>query len=149
MGNHFVAVGGFVTNNKNLVLLIKSPLRGWEFPGGMVESGESLPEALIREIKEESGVTVFVKNIIGIYKNIEKDILNIDFGCVFESGTLTISDESLEVGWFSPKEAAKLITDPLCKERFSNMISHNSKMFCNSFTKSPFRFTETIEFPIE
>ncbi len=77
--NHFVAVGGFVTNEKKEVLLIKSPLRGWEFPGGMVEPGESLTEALIREVKEESGVNVSIKGIIGLYKNIEADIVNIDF----------------------------------------------------------------------
>jgi len=54
--NHLVAVGGFITNEKKEVLLIKSPLRGWEFPGGMVEPGESLTEALIREVKEVRGI---------------------------------------------------------------------------------------------
>ena len=69
--NHFIAVGGFVTNEKKEVLLIKSPLRGWEFPGGMVEPGESLTEALIREVKEESGINVSITGIIGLYKNME------------------------------------------------------------------------------
>lgn len=50
---HFVSVAGLVTNENKEILLIKSPWRGWEYPGGMVESGETLQEALIREIKEE------------------------------------------------------------------------------------------------
>ena len=56
MPMHTVAVGGFVTNVKNEVLLVKSPCRGWKFPGGVVETGESLTQALIREIQEESGL---------------------------------------------------------------------------------------------
>jgi 8-oxo-dGTP diphosphatase len=39
--NHFVSVAGITTNEKNEVLLIKHPQRGWEFPGGMVEPGEN------------------------------------------------------------------------------------------------------------
>jgi len=38
--NHFVAVAGIVTSEENIVLLIKNPQRGWEFPGGMIEPGE-------------------------------------------------------------------------------------------------------------
>jgi 8-oxo-dGTP diphosphatase len=40
--NHFVSVAGLVVNDKSEVLLVKNPRRGWEFPGGMVESGETL-----------------------------------------------------------------------------------------------------------
>ena len=52
MAIHAVAVGGYVTNANNEVLLVKNPRHGWEFPGGVVDSGESLPQALIREIQE-------------------------------------------------------------------------------------------------
>ena len=52
------------------VLLIKSLLRGWEYPGGMVEPGETFQEALLREVKEETGVTVEITGFIGICKNV-------------------------------------------------------------------------------
>lgn len=146
--NHFVAVGGFVTNNYNEVLLVKSPWRGWEFPGGMVEQGESLQEALVREIIEESGVRATINGIIGIYKNIENDIVNIDFRCTFESGELSTSEESVEVGWFSIDDAKKMITYPLYISRFSNMIAYNSKVYCNAFRKNPFSFTDIIELSV-
>ena len=68
--NHFVSVAGLVMNDKDEVLLINSPNRGWEYPGGMVESGETLSEALIREIKEETGVDAEITGFIGICKNI-------------------------------------------------------------------------------
>jgi len=146
--NHFIAVGGFVTNEKKEVLLIKSPLRGWEFPGGMVEPGESLTEALIREVKEESGINVSITGIIGLYKNMEADIVNIDFCCTYESGELSTSDESIETGWFCIEDAKRMITYPLYAARFSNMISDSEKVFCSAFLKSSFAFTEIMELPV-
>ena len=59
---HFVSVAALVTNEAGEVLLIKSPNRGWEYLGGMVEPGESLERALYREIKEETGVYVAIKD---------------------------------------------------------------------------------------
>ena len=76
---HFVSVAGLVCNENEEILLIKSPWRGWEYPGGMVDPGETSQEALIREIKEEAGVDVEITGFIGLCKNIEKDIVNIDF----------------------------------------------------------------------
>ncbi len=46
---HIVSAATIVLNNKNEILLIKGPRRGWEMPGGQVEEGESLKAAAIRE----------------------------------------------------------------------------------------------------
>jgi len=146
--NHFVSVAGLVTNEKNEVLLVKSPKRGWEFPGGMVEPGESLQEALIREIFEESGIHATVTGFIGIYKNIKSDIVNIDFCCKYEFGTPTTSKESLEVDWFQMNEVIQMMENPLYKTRITNMLSKNSNMFCYAFKKDPFSFVAKDEFMI-
>lgn len=58
---HFVSVAGFASNDNGDILLIKSPRRGLEYPGGMVERGETFQEALLREIREEAGVDVLQK----------------------------------------------------------------------------------------
>lgn len=84
--NHFVSVAGLILNDCNEILLVKSPLRGWEFPGGMVEEGESLQSTLKREVFEESGVVVEIIGFSGMCKNIEKDIVNIDFKCRYING---------------------------------------------------------------
>ncbi|PWV94492.1 NUDIX domain-containing protein [Paenibacillus cellulosilyticus] len=51
---HYVSAAAIVLNEYNEILLIRGPMRGWEMPGGLVEEGESLIQAAIRETKEES-----------------------------------------------------------------------------------------------
>lgn len=135
---HFVSVAGLVCNEVGDVLLIKSPLRGWEYPGGMVEPGETLQEALIREVKEEAGVDVEITGFIGVCKNIAKDIVNIDFFCKYIKGKLTVSNESSEVRWVKRQDVLEMITFPLTKKRMENMLSGNEKVNCFNFRREPF-----------
>lgn len=130
--NHLVSVAGLVTNEEGKILLVKSPWRGWEYPGGLIEPGETFQQALHREIREESGVEVEITGFVGICKNVEKDIVNIDFTCRYVSGTLTTSEESTEVIWATPQQAMELITFPLTKKRLANMLSGNpdTTLFC-------------------
>ena len=65
---HTVSAAALIARGDE-VLLIKNPRRGWEFPGGMVEQGESVIEALKREIMEETGVQVKVTAFVGAYSN--------------------------------------------------------------------------------
>lgn len=132
MKNHLVSVAGLVTNEEGKILLVNSPWRGWEYPGGLIEPGETFQQALHREIREESGVEVEITGFVGVCKNVERDIVNIDFKCRYVSGELTPSEESTEVIWATPEEAMELITFPLTKLRLSNMLSGNqdATLFC-------------------
>ena len=156
---HIVAVGGLVTNEKDEVLLVKSERRGWEFPGGQVESGESLPQALIREIWEESGATVEVVDIVGIYSNTSKrpgwdgvqeipTIVNVDFRCRYISGELRLSNETIDYGWFSKEEALKLVTFPKYVFRLQNMLKTSDFFHCYAYRQKndDFEFIEKYEF---
>ena len=129
---HKVSVAALVTNDDGKILLVNSPWRGWEYPGGLIEPGETFQEALHREIREEAGVEVEITGFVGICKNVEKDIVNIDFTCRYLSGELTTSEESTEVVWATPEEAFRMITFPLTKKRLQQMLSgsNDARLFC-------------------
>ena len=133
--NHLVSVAALVTNDKGEILLVNSPWRGWEYPGGLIEPGETFQEALHREVREESGVEIEITGFVGICKNIERNIVNIDFTARYVSGTLRTSEESTDVIWVKPEEAFSMITFPLTKKRLKNMLSGREEVVLFSFKR--------------
>lgn len=146
---HLVSVAGLVTNEIGEILLVKSPWRGWEYPGGLIEPGETFQQALHREIREEAGVEVEITGFVGICKNVEKDIVNIDFTCRYIGGELTTSEESTEVIWATPEEAMELITFPLTKKRLAQMLSGSTDaaLFCFK-RENGFELVEEKAYPL-
>ena len=146
--NHFVSCAAMVTNDEGKILLVNSPWRGWEYPGGLIEPGETFQECLHREVREESGVEIEITGFVGICKNVEKDIVNIDFTARYMSGDLKTSEESTEVIWATPEEAMELITFPLTKKRLQNMLSgrEEATLFC--FRRDPFEVVEDRDFKL-
>ena len=143
---HLVSVAALVTNEKGEILLVKSPWRGWEYPGGLIEPGESFEAALKREVYEESGVQIEITGFVGICKNVARNIVNIDFTARYTGGTLTTSEESTEVGWFTPEQAMDRITFPLTKKRLANMLSGDSAVHLFGFQReNGFEVTEELE----
>ncbi|MBB6733606.1 NUDIX hydrolase [Cohnella zeiphila] len=114
---HIVSAAAIVLNDRNEILLIKGPRRGWEMPGGQVEEGESLTQAAIRETKEEAGVDIEIIRFCGIYQNIGKGICNTLFLARYVSGTPIPTNESLESGFFPIEQALQMVTWQNFRER--------------------------------
>lgn len=144
---HLVSVAALVTNDRGEILLVNSPWRGWEYPGGLIEPGETFQEALYREIREESGVEIEITGFVGICKNVERNIVNIDFTAKYVGGELRTSEESTEVVWVSPEQAFQMITFPLTKKRLQNMLSgrEEASLFCFE-RENGFRVTEDRDY---
>ena len=126
---HFVSAATIVLNDQNELLLIKGPDRGWEMPGGIVEVGESLKDAAIRETKEESGIDIEVLKFCGVFQNVNKSICNTLFLAKPIGGELTTSPESIEVGFFPVEQALQMITI----ENFRKRVE-----YCLDSSKHPF-----------
>ena len=103
---------GLIRDAHGRVLLQKR--RGnalWGFPGGLQELGETIAEAACREVREEVGLQVEAKRLIGIYTTpaLDRQYPNGDvtqvfiafFECEVTGGALELQDEEvLEAGWF-------------------------------------------------
>ncbi len=134
---HIVAVSGLVSDPlTGKVLLIRSPRRGWEFPGGQVEEGESLTEALVREVQEETGVTVEVTELVGIYSNTRSHIVMFGFLCEWLNGELTTSPESLEVAWVERGKALERITNPAIHDRLRDMLDFHGTVVYRAYVRT-------------
>ena len=146
--NHLVSAAGLVQNDKGEILLVLSPDRGWEYPGGIIEQGETIQQGLLREIYEETGVIAEIISFVGVSKNLDRNIVNMDFRCKYISGALATSDESLEVRWVSPEQALEMVDFPVTVKRLRNMLERKGETSCFGFQKSPFTTFDDEFYPV-
>ena len=148
MPTHIVAVGGIVEDGKGNILLVKTRNGGWVFPGGQVEVGENLTDALVREIKEESGIDVTVSKLIGVYSNtaIHKwydgitDVptkVMLDFTCELNGGELAISDETTDSQWIAKNEVLNMITAPAIQTRYKAFLDYKGGVNYMEYVTKP------------
>ena len=142
---HLVSACGLVWKD-GLVLLIRDPKRGWELPGGTLEQGETVIDALKREIYEESGILCEPEHLTGLYQNLAvKDgygplegmmippIVNLAFICRYTGGEAVASDGSEDACWVTPEEAVRMVTHPLYEKRLADMLKYDAKVVLSSY----------------
>jgi 8-oxo-dGTP diphosphatase len=137
---HILAVTGLITNHLGEVLMIRSPRRGWEIPGGQVEVGESLHQALAREIHEETGITAKVGVLAGIYSNLKPPpLLILGFLCDWASGDPCTSDESLETEWVERSEVQERVTHPAIFARIKDLLEFSGRIKYRVYKTDPYQ----------
>lgn len=124
--------------------MISSPRRGWEFPGGQIEVGETILEGLQREIYEETGVQASVNHLVGIYSNIKPPTKVIfGFRCAYISGKPRPSRESPEVAWFSRNQVLEIITHPAIYDRMKDLLDFDGCVIYRVYTTDPYQVHST------
>ena len=117
MERPLVAVGGVILSGRKVLLVQRSkpPNKGsWAIPGGKVEYGETLKEALIREMKEELNIEVQPKDLIGVVEIIKEGFhyVILDFLCEVKSGEIKAGSDALDARFFSIEEMTKIPISP-------------------------------------
>ncbi len=99
-----LVVQAVVLGDAGLLLCQRSDLQGWELPGGNPEPGESLEAALVREVREETGIAIALEGRVGDYvrTGFRPHRARI-WRCRPLGGNLTASDETPRVAWFAPE----------------------------------------------
>lgn len=116
-------VGAVITDSGGRLLLIRrghEPGRGlWSVPGGRVEPGESDEQAVIREIREETGLGVRVGRLVGSVRRPAPGgaVFEIrDYAATVTDGTLTAGDDADDARWVGRAEMRALpLTDGLAQ----------------------------------
>jgi len=114
-----VGVGAIIIEESRVLLVKRAhpPLQAaWSIPGGVLEVGELVREAAIREAREETGLTVEPGELLGVYDRVVRDAdkrvqyhyVLIDFLCRRVAGELAAASDAAEVRWCKRKELAAL-----------------------------------------
>ncbi|WKX74437.1 NUDIX hydrolase [Streptomyces sp. XD-27] len=105
-----MSVAGVIVDDAGRALLIKRRDNGkWEPPGGVLERGETIPDALQREVLEETGIKIALPaTLTGVYKNMTGLIVSMVFRCEAIDGTPSTGAETRELRWVTRDEVAEL-----------------------------------------
>ena len=130
---------------QKMLLIRRKDNHRWDVPGGYMEPGESLSEACIREVLEETGLSVAIQRLIGVYTspNIlleyadgnKWQLVVLHFEALVMGGELTLGDETSEIKYFSQIEAEQLEMEPSSRKRMLDGFSRQERTFiCDDFT---------------
>lgn len=121
-----IGVGAIVIEGQRVVLVKRGhpPLQAeWSIPGGVLEIGELVREAAVREAREETGLIVEPLDLLGVYdrvlrnpdQRVQYHYVLIDFLCRRVAGDLAAATDATEVRWFTREElpALKLAEDTM------------------------------------
>jgi 8-oxo-dGTP diphosphatase len=108
-------VGAVIKDEAGRLLLIRrghEPAAGlWSIPGGRIEPGESDASALVREVLEETGLSVVPGPLLGVVQRpgLAGAVLDIrDYQAVVTGGELAAGDDAADARWSTPAELARL-----------------------------------------
>ena len=119
---HSVSVAGIVVDDDGRVLVIQRRDNShWEPPGGVLEVDETPAAGTCREVLEETGVSVAVEELSGVYKNMTRGIVALVFKCRPVNGQPGPTSESKTVAWRSVSEVVKDM-DPAFAVRITDVF---------------------------
>jgi len=99
-----IAVSALLFDEHRVLLAHRRDIDWWNLPGGGMELGETVEEAVKREVLEETGLQVEVEQLVGVYSKPQKQEVVLTFRCRKVGGVLTETEESRECRYFLPDD---------------------------------------------
>jgi 8-oxo-dGTP diphosphatase len=131
-----LGVGAVVVHAGRALLIRrgKEPLRGrWVVPGGTVELGETLEDAVAREVCEETGLVVRPLEVMTVFDAIERDgdavrfhYVVVDYRCAFVSGDLRAGSDADDAAWVEEAALPSYDLPPLALELVRRAFAHEA-----------------------
>ena len=119
---HFrVGVYAVIFNEEGVLLAHRRDIDWWNLPGGGMEAGETVDEALCREVREETGLEVEIDQLVGVYSKPLKQEVVLAFRCRAIGGTPRATPESRECRYFAP-DALPPNTLPKHRQRIEDAL---------------------------
>ena len=112
-----ITVDGVIIKNGKILLVKRrnEPFKGkWALPGGFVEYGETVEKAVLREVKEETGMDAKIKKLVGVYSDPARDPRGHTISIVFlleGEGDAIAGDDAIEAKFFDLNELPPLAFD--------------------------------------
>jgi len=114
-----IGVGAIIVENDRIVLVKRghAPLLGeWSVPGGLLEVGETVRAAAVREALEETGLTVEAGELLGVFDRVIREddgrvlyhYVLIDFLCRRVGGELQAAGDAADARWVTQEEVSQL-----------------------------------------
>jgi ADP-ribose pyrophosphatase YjhB (NUDIX family) len=126
-----VRTAGLVVRNGKLLLIEheKNGRKYWLVPGGGVDFGESVIDALVREMKEELALDVVPVDLVFSCDSIDpsgqRHVLNLFFSCSENGDAMTLGDDPrlCDFGFFSADEIASMTVFPPCSAKLISFLN--------------------------
>jgi mutator protein MutT len=119
---------GIILDEKDRVLLChRRDYDFWNLPGGRLEKGENPWDAVIREIREETGLEAKIVRLSGIYSRPEKNEIVFSFICKRIGGEMILTDEADKIEYFELENIPRN-TAPKQVERIRDYFSNKDKV---------------------
>ena len=117
-----IGVFALIFNQEKQILLgHRRDIDWWNLPGGGMEAGETVDEAICREVYEETGLEIKVEQLIGVYSKPQKQEVVLTFLCEVIGGALQSTEETRESRFFAP-DALPENTLPKHRQRIEDAL---------------------------